>query len=559
MPKSFLEIHLIHIAIFFFYLFVPGPLLDTGNHPVPVSTEKRRPGIMEYQQEPHPKAMTESQTMRRKHSTENPKQKSSKRLARALLLNGTGLGLNSIKYWIKYSQWIEDWQFELTWEDQKRRIFTGEGYKFDSNPFLTNWTHTLSGAIYYNFARYNRLSTLESMLFMLGFNLVWEYVTEWREVISVGDNICSGIGGITIGEPLYWIGSYFTQKKGLGNKILGLGFNPVVAVNDFLDNHKQRSALNLARFPDPRFDLYFGPIQSTFGQGDPARVQFNTGINVRYYTVEGYGEPGVVNRFSGDTLFSEMAGDITFGINSLEEYRLFTRSILFGWFKQDIRSNASEDYSGYNFILGAGTAFDYFKKKSIQYYDKGEYHYDFQGGEVPFQPTEFTDKLAVMNLIGPVFEISLYSGPFRLRTSVGAYFDFGLINSMAINEYSLFHDLTDPRIKTTLAYYGYYYALGYTLASDLDITCNTIRLQGKIKYQSYDSIEGLDRFQEELEDDANVRDIWLVLKVSLAINLKPSPVSVLVAYEFIGRDGWFKEIIHSTSEDRLYTGLRISL
>jgi hypothetical protein len=580
--------HLIHINASFLCLLLLGIPLMAGSQPEPETDRGLFAGALECQQNFHLKMVPESDLLKfklsrvitlqnrqhpgpdsgchtpsqNKHKSQSPssiKKESTKRFSRALLLSGILISVNSTKYWIKYSQWIEDWQFELTWNDQKRRWFSREGYKFDSNPFLTNWTHTLSGAIYFNFARYNRLSTLESSLFMLSTNLVWEFITEWREVISIGDNICTGIAGISIGEPLFWIGSYFTQKNGLLNSILGALFNPVVATNDILDKNKYRSDLHLERFSKPRFELFFGLKKSSFQDNDSTQAQFNTGIEVRYYTIEGYGEPGSINQYMKDTLFSEISGDIAFGANNLEEYSFFTRALLFGWFKQNLKQNSVKELTGYNYILGAGTAFDFFKKKSTQYYDKGEYHYDFEGGELPPQPTEFTDKLAVMNLIGPVFELSLYSGPFKLRTSVSAYFDFALINSLAINQYSTVYDLADPRIKTTLSYYGYYYALGLTLASDLEISYNNIRLQGKIKYQTYDSIDGLDRFQDELDDDSNVRDTRLIYKISLGARLSRSPVTLLLAYECIDRKGWFKDITHSSTEDRIFTQLQISL
>jgi hypothetical protein len=33
------------------------------------------------------------------------------------------------KYWVTYEEWLEDWQYELTWEDQKKRFFSLEAWK----------------------------------------------------------------------------------------------------------------------------------------------------------------------------------------------------------------------------------------------------------------------------------------------------------------------------------------------------------------------------------------------------------------------------------------------
>ncbi|MCK5345797.1 MAG: hypothetical protein KAR20_20445, partial [Candidatus Heimdallarchaeota archaeon] len=212
----------------------------------------------------------------------------------------------------------------------------------------------------------------------------------------------------------------------------------------------------------------------------------------------------------------------------------------------------------YSFFAGVGSAFDFFKKRAIIYYDEFEYHFDFTGGEEAPQPTEFTDKLAILNLIGPVFELSIYSGQFKFRSSISAYIDFALLNSMALNEYSIDNDLYEPQLKTTLSHYGYYYAFGFTFSSDMDLNYKNIQLKGKIKYQYYDSIEGLDRFQDDVEDDCNVKDTRFMYKISLGYALSKSPVTIQLAYEHIDREGTLKNITHSTIEDRIYTRLQIS-
>ncbi len=487
-------------------------------------------------------------------------QKSPKRFTRALLFNSGLILISSINYWIKYTKWIEDWQYELTWEDQKIRFFSLEAHRFDSNPFFTNWTHALSGAGYYNIARYHRLNKLESLLFMFGSSLFWEYFTEWREVISINDTIFSGIGGgLSVGEPLYQIGSYFTQKGGVLNKILGFFFNPIVALNELLDKEKNKSRIKRTELCKPHFDLYFGQKQVSFkGYENSSSQLFNIGMETRFYTIPGYREPGTINKFIKDTLLSEFFVDLTFGANTCEEHSIFTRAVVFGHFIQKIKQDSYKNLKGYSFFAGAGSAFDFFKKRAIAYYDQFEYHFDFTGGEEAPQPTEFTDKLAILNLIGPVFELSIYSGQFEFRSSISAYIDFALLNSLALNEYSINNDLYEPQMKTTLSHYGYYYAFGFTFSSDMDLNYKNIQLKGKIKYQYYNSIEGLDRFQDDVEDDCNVRDTRFMYKISLGYALSKSPVTIQLAYEHIDREGKLKDITHSTIEDRIYTRLQIS-
>ncbi len=488
-----------------------------------------------------------------------PKKVKSKRFGRALLFTMGITLIDSIRYWATYAKWIEDWQFKLRWEDQKTRFFSFKANKFDSNPFRTNWTHALSGAVYYNFARYYRLKVLESLLFELGFSLWWEYITEWREVISVNDNFFSGLGGLPIGEPLFQIGNYFNNKRGTFNKIVGFLYNPVITVNDLLGGRKWRKKFAEPNFSKPDIDLYFSH-KKVFFKGDTHQDSnlFHIGLETRLNTIPGYGVPGTNNRFIKDILFSEVCFNLAFKANRVEEYSFFTKVVLFGHFSQNITQDSSKNLKGYSLFWGAGSAFDLFKKRAIAYYDKGEYHYDFTAGEKAPQPTEFTDKFAIINLIGPVFDLSVYSGRFKFNVSLDAYIDFALVNAMALNEYSMEHDLFEPKMKTTLSHYGYYYAFGLTLSSKGSVRYRNFEIRGKFKYQYYDSIEGLDRFQGNVKDDCNVTDFRLMYKVSLAYSFSNSPVKIVFACEGIDRKGTLKDITHRESETRLYTQLNLS-
>ncbi len=494
-------------------------------------------------------------------SGSRPKKVKSKKLGRAILINA-GLWLSdSIRYWSMYAGWIEDWQFELNWKDQKRRFFSFEANKFDSNPFVTNWAHGLSGAIFYTMARYHRLNTLESMLFGMTSSLFWEYVTEWREVVSINDNFFSGIGGMPIGESLHRLGHYLNSKPGTFNKVLGYIVNPVMGLNDLLGGKKWRRHFEQPSSEALDGGLYFSQKQVSFrGSEKWTAPFFHIGLETRYNTIPGYGKPDDAgdSRFINKPLVSDLNIDITLGEKSLKEYIFFTKVVIFGHFSQKIRQNSAKELHGYSLYFGAGSAFELFRKKSTAYYDKGEYHYDFTGGEQATQPTEFTDKLAIINLIGPVLDLSLYSGPFKFGLSLGAYFDFGMIHSMAINKYSTVYDIYEPRMKTTLSHYGYHYAFGFTLSGSSTLRYRNVELSGRLKYQYYDSIEGLDRFWDMVVDDCNVTDYRLTYKVSAGYSIPNSPVQIIFALEGIEREGSIKEISHRESETRYYTQLKLS-
>lgn len=49
-------------------------------------------------------------------------------------------------------------------------------------------------------------------------SLWWEYVAEWREVISLNDNIITSIGGYAAGEPWFNSGNISSDAKGFSTE-----------------------------------------------------------------------------------------------------------------------------------------------------------------------------------------------------------------------------------------------------------------------------------------------------------------------------------------------------
>jgi len=484
-----------------------------------------------------------------------------KKFGRAILILSGCILVETVRYWVESKKWREDWNYRFTWDDQKIRFFTLKANRFDSNPFVTNWTHLISGHLYYSMARYYNLNQLQSLLVSLGSSLWWEYVTEWREVISINDNLFSGVGGISLAEPLFQIGSYFSRRPGILNKAIGFAFNPVIAFNDLLSGKKEKVRAGSAESAKPRLDLGVGQ-QRRYGKGgtQAASPLFRFGLDAEYFTIPGYGDPerGDVGEVIKKTLLSEISLDITAGAGRVQEFSFFSRAVLGGYFRQKLKPAPMQSRLGSNYFVGLATSFDLFKKAAIAYYDKGEFHVDFAADERVPQPTGFTDKFAVVNLIGPLFDANIYAGPTRFRFSLAASVDFALVNALALNSYSREHDIYEPRMKTTLVNYGYYYAYGATLAAAASVQFGDIGFSGRCKVQSYGSLEGLDRFQDQVADDGHIRDSRLTYKFALHYALAGMPVALGLTFEGIRRRGSIHEVECREAERRLSTQLIFS-
>lgn len=478
----------------------------------------------------------------------SPEKKPKKRLGRAVLECAVVFAYSQTKYWVTYEEWLEDWQYELTWEDQTKRFFSLEAWKFDSNCFALNWSHALAGALYYNFARTNNLNRLESLLFTVGGSFYWEYIVEWRNVLSIGDNIFTIVGGVSAGEAWYQLGKYFSNKTELGNRILSF-INPILKLNRWLD---RKETADWPKDPEPgwnRFDFFLGSRFSRSATKDPFLGYIYGGVHTQLIHIPEFGKPGQIRRKESDTLFSEIYFDFSVGDIGIEEVNLFSRTVFFGHFKQNI----DQQQRGYAYYLGLGSAFTYFKKRSIAFYDgcevKVKRGYDLHLEE----PREFTDKFSAIHLAGPMFDFTSISSKLRFRLVLDAYLDFALVNAFALNKYSEGRDIAG--IKTNLLYYGYYYGIGTTLGSDLNMTYENLEFRGLLKYHSWGSLDGRDRFQEELTDDFHVNDSRLQYKLELGYWIPGTPMELLGSFEGIYRHGNIKDIDQKELETRLFFGL----
>jgi hypothetical protein len=464
------------------------------------------------------------------------------------------MSVSAALYWWRWGLWAEDWQYSFTWEDQKKRFFSLEATKFDSNSFMTNFSHGPNGAIFYNIARTNRLPVSTSYLYALFTSLFWEYVVEYKEIVSLNDNIFNLFCGYSMGEPLFQIGRYLSNQPSKAAKIIGYMFNPALAVNNWLDR-KKGDKLDRDRDTFMQYaNIFFGPVYGDYSDEKNYFNHFNLGIETRLVSIPGYDKPGKVSRKINKTLFSEIYMDIYLGTKYIEEFNIYSKAAFWGFFKKNITENEGQSLNGYQFVVALGSAYDMYRKRSTAPYDtitSGSSH--SERIEVT-TPTEFSDKMAIINIVGPIIELSLFWDKWRIILGAECFFDFAMINSLALKQYSEFNSLSG--IKSTLRYYGYYYAYGFTGLSSLSIQYEKFNLKMKVKYHQYYSIQGLDRFQDYLRDDFSLNDSRLVFSFSMAYQFPRTPLQIVLGYQTIGRKGTIKDIIYKNQEPRIFIQLK---
>lgn len=482
------------------------------------------------------------------------------KVGRAFIEMGLNLTISAINYWLKYDMFPEDWQFELNWKDQKRKFFTSEGLRLDSNNMRLNWTHAWSGALYYSWARSNRLSPFVSFLFSSGGSLIWEYVAEWREISSINDHVFTWFGGPAIGEPLFQIADHFRSRPGLANRIACF-INPVLAINDLLDGKNRIPRLPTQDWSDFRFSL--GAKHGPVSPADNASGHAALDLDLRLITLPGYGRPGSGSGYSRQPLANEFRTSLSFNERLFEEFSVHSRSVLGGWWWKNVRTDESGALHGSESWLGPVMAWDFFQKKPIVPYDGKEL-----GMTDPWfvreQPTHYTDKYSSMHIIGPAFNLTKYSGRLTAHLDLEATVDFSMINSLAYNDYSATHDVWG--VKTTLHNWGYYYSLGYSLGGRLDLRHGALRAEAGFYYQRFASIQGHDRFQNQVTedfpyhvtDDSRLADSRLVYNAGLSAAIPCTTLFLSLNLEGIDRWGRFHEVSVKNHELRFFYRLGVS-
>lgn len=481
------------------------------------------------------------------------------RVGRAWIEFGGFLAASIARYWIDYKSGVfsEDWQFNGHLDTQFKRIFLFQGWRFDSNNFKLNWTHSLAGGVYYQFARTNYMTWLQSWLMACAGSMIWE-TAEWKEVVSLNDQIMTGIGGFATGEPWYQFGEYLSHQRSIVLRALGF-VNPLVKLNHWFDRR------------DPAAKTYRQPAWHDLGvfvgarrldrPGEAAETGLYFGAHSRLMTLPDYGRPGDFKDTVKDVYFSEFSLDYAVRNGHADETNFTSSAVTWGYFRQKI----GPDLEGYSLTVGLGSSFQYFKKRPVDYFDAAQLPVtpaDLGAGLELDRPRNFTDKLAIVHVAGPVLDWTLFRRGLRLRTVASAYLDFGLINSLALNAYSELHH-TEPGdtilgMKTTVLYYGYYYGFGTSWTGQTKLEWGGFRAQALASFSAWGSADFRDRFPQDITNNAHLSDTRLRYLLGVGWKVPRAPVELFVAYEGVRRTGRLPGVRVHNLENRTFAGLEFT-
>jgi len=470
---------------------------------------------------------------------------------RALLEFAAVLLTENIRYWAE-SSFPEDNQFQLTWEDQKEKLLELEGVRFDSNGFQTNWTHAYAGAIYYSLGRINNLGVGESFLLSAFASLYWETVVEWKEVFSVNDAIVTDFGALSIGEPWYQLSRYLLSRPGPVARTLGFVIHPLMGLQTVLDPASRPTATDRQTLPGYGVFLSLGTATTDSHYPSDTGSSLSLGLRSRLALAPGFTSPGTESRQGWEVLSSNLAINADLEDGSAREIDFFSGAVFYGRLERRVR----EDSRGSASILGLGSAFTLFRKEPVTDYDAGKVRVGLDDLYLE-EPRDFRDKYSIVHLFGPVYEGYWRGSTATVTWGLEAYPDFALVNAYALNAYSVDHEVAGS--NTTMLYSGYYYGYGGSAIARFEASAGPVSFATAASMHYHASIEGLDRFQDELTNDLHASDTWLRIDTRLGVSIPGTPLSVEATARWSSRRGAVGDTVAKGTESRYSLGVTCRL
>jgi len=423
----------------------------------------------------------------------------------------TFMGYSQTRYWVKYASYIEDWQFHFNWKDQCKRWFTLDAWRFDSNAFTLNWTHALAGGIYYGIARSNGLGQKNALIFTLAASAYWEYLVEWREVISINDMVFTPAGGYVMGELWYRITRSVYNRKTAPARMIASLFNPLLVFNP---------PKRLGPDRDETGWIFSGELGLSSGSeqrspGFSGRTAYNLSL---FFTVHSDSHPDPYGQFNMRARFAS---------DHLSELRFFalTPHSLSTCF------NDRKTFLTFNWA----SAFSFYQRQSQADYDSTKYQIRVSPEDMLAIPRNYQDKMAILHLLGPQINHHSTAGSFRLKNTLSLYTDFSLFNALALNEYSRKHALHS--MTSTAFAYGYYYGLGLSAFLDSTASLAPFTLNTSLAFAMAWSVNSHDRFNEKPPlSNKTCRDGFFLYTAALSWSPASWPVAFLIEYE--GQQRW---------------------
>jgi hypothetical protein len=463
------------------------------------------------------------------------------------------LAVGTVWYWLDKERNTADWDY-TSWTQR----FDRDAFRYDNNAFGINWVwHPFSGSAFYGVSRSNGLHSGWAFAASFLTSFGWEWLLEFRERVSINDQIATPTAGLAIGEPLHRLGAYLqTAPNGgsRGRRALAWLFGPAHAFHRAVDGDRTPSGARTDAFgyallpgcddPDPRACSVFRRFEvsaSVARSASERRVADEASRESAFGTFELAGRlrlggfpahlvPGTERRgWLRDAALSDLRFRAARG-DGRGAFEVEAEALLIGGRAQRI------DARGRGFAIVAGTSLAYLYRRES--YGRAS---DGTGDGA----RAWDEALGIVGLPGAYLDLHLLGGSASLAIRARANGDFAGLHAPSWDRWE--SDNPDVRAKTILIKQGYWYGWGWSTRLELELSLEGVSFGGRLRHGRYASDEGLDRSQENVTEDVPGRERMLDADAFLRIGpFGPGPrdatgartgVFVEVAYEQRERSG----------------------
>ncbi len=350
---------------------------------------------------------------------------------------------------------------------------------------------------------------------------IWEYFGEYKEVVSINDQIITGIGGAIIGETLFQISNMLKQKDSMIAKTIGAVINPLGTLNDVLDGkgvfHAHRNFTRSLGFNSDGYssmDIISGIKMAANRTSSQNTYMAEMGFDseVINLPVEGAGQ---LKTMVLDPTMAELFVLGSVSDQGIEDWQMVTKLALGGYFSKNVTQDANGKMSGHTFFIAPAVR--------TEYTSHGDAH--------------SKDFYAMVNVIGTTMDITYYHNGGKIRFAVDVYADFAMVRPYGLEQFKDGgHDLEATR--SVLAKRGYYFAAGATGIATINYQKGDHEFGMAYTQHTFDSIDdkSLNRHIDRVTDDVTMKDRLQSVKVYYTRSLSQK-YKVSFGLERIFREG----------------------
>jgi len=418
--------------------------------------------------------------------------------------------------------------FELQWDTEswKKKLVTFDGVVFDTGNWASNaFRHPVFGAISYQIARANGFSPFAATLIDFASSAIWEYVVEYRELVSLNDMMVNTISGFMIGEPLFQIGRIGDHHEASwARKSVAALSSPLHRIHSMAGYPGWR----LETRPWTDFELAVGGAIAN--HEGTVKAEGEVGVELELIRGARYGLPGTGSQWTRLAAFNRVAGGIRFTTDEVSRAQFETSTTFFGSYTRDI----DDDGYGHDSFIGAGTGFDYETRKLAMEWDR----------------------LAVFHLLGPRLQLGVWRGTTHLTWEAGASIDAGMVQAHVFGPVLPFPPLPQTSVLQTR---GYYFGGGASATTRLRL--DTPRFSGELEGRAYQlwSIDGRDRMETGAgaDDPRDVSDRRMSAAATVGVRPGIGAARVEISLEGAIRKGMWQDSERTSTE--LTSGAKVVL